>query len=572
MNIAPIVLFVYNRPQLTIETLAYLARNKFASESVLYIYADGPKENAHAEELDRIKEVREVIKSVSWAKELIVIEREKNLGLANSIIAGVTEVVKRHGTVIVLEDDLHTSSHFLEFMNTALEAYGNNHRMASIHGFVYPLSQELSTPFFLKGADCWGWATWESAWTLFEPDGRKLAHQLFSKNLVSSFDFDGEMDYSGMLLDQVLGVNNSWAIRWHASAFLSEKLTLYPNHALVHHVGTGEDATHSNSAEGLSQPFQEQTISLEKINPEESATGFKLFKEFFSKIKPKDNYKRPNFQLSQKQNIKKRVKKLVSLKPKDLYGWHGDYPTWKNAVEYSQGYNKKEILERTLKAALMVYEGKMPYERDGVVFERIEFDWPLSTALLTVLAENGNRLDLCDFGGAFGSSYFQNKIHFNSSANVKWCVVEQEEFVGKGRQFFENETALKFYYSIGEMEESGFIPQVLLLSSVLQYLEEPYKWMKYFIALQYPYIILDRTSFITGPYERITVQTVPPEIYSASYPCHFFKEEKLLDMVCKYYDLIADFPSFCDSPSKSEDGNKLYWKGFLLKRKQKKAW
>jgi putative methyltransferase (TIGR04325 family) len=201
------------------------------------------------------------------------------------------------------------------------------------------------------------------------------------------------------------------------------------------------------------------------------------------------------------------------------------------------------------------------------VFNHIEFDWPLATALLTILGENGNRLNLCDFGGAFGSSFFQNKSFFNSAAQVKWSVVEQESFVNKGRQFFEKETPLRFYYSIGEMEESGFIPDVILLSSVLQYLDEPYKWMKYFIALQYPYIVLDRTTFISGPFERITVQTVPPEIYSASYPCHFFKEEKLLNIFCKHYDLIADFPSFCDSTATSEDGNKLYWKGFIFKRK-----
>jgi putative methyltransferase (TIGR04325 family) len=567
MNLAPVVLFVYNRPQLTIETLGYLAKNKLAKETVIYIYADGPKENASKEDLDKIYKVRELIKGVSWAKALHIVERDQNFGLANSIISGVTEVVKKHGKVIVLEDDLYTSSHFLEFMNTAIDKYSNNPRIASIHGFVYPFSQKLFSPFFLKGADCWGWATWESAWNLFEPDGRKLAHQLFSKNLLPSFDFDGEMDYSGMLLDQVLGVNNSWAIRWHASAFLSEKLTLYPNRTLVHHVGTGEDATHSSSSEGLSEPFQEGTISLEEIICEESETGYNLFKEFFAKIKPKDNFKRPNFQLSNRQRIKKRVKKLVSPNPKNLDGWHGDYPSWKDAIENSQGYDKLEILEKAFNAALLVHEGKVPYERDGVVFNHIEFDWPLATALLTILGENGNRLNLCDFGGAFGSSFFQNKSFFNSAAQVKWSVVEQESFVNKGRQFFEKETPLRFYYSIGEMEESGFIPDVILLSSVLQYLDEPYKWMKYFIALQYPYIVLDRTTFISGPFERITVQTVPPEIYSASYPCHFFKEEKLLNIFCKHYDLIADFPSFCDSTATSEDGNKLYWKGFIFKRK-----
>jgi len=219
-----------------------------------------------------------------------------------------------------------------------------------------------------------------------------------------------------------------------------------------------------------------------------------------------------------------------------------------------------------MNSALLVATGEKPYERDGMVFEKLEHNWPLASALQKIAAEFNNSIEVCDFGGAFGSSYFQNRNLFNSSAQVKWHVIEQNEFVRNGKLKFENDK-LKFHYSIGEMEEEGYRPHVLLLSSVLQYLYYPYKWLNYFLALGYPYLLIDRTSFISGPYERITVQTVPPEIYEASYPCHFFKEEKLLEILTKHYDLISDFPSFCDNPSVSEDGNKQYWKGYFLKRK-----
>lgn len=565
MNPAPIALFVYNRPKLTSETLSYLSKNELAGESILYIFSDGPKQGSSQEELKKIIEVRKIVKEISWCKELHIFEKEENIGLANSIISGVTQVVNEHGKVIVLEDDLITSRFFLKFMNSCIEQYSKFKEVASIHGFIYPFIQDLPQPFFLMGADCLGWATWESAWKIFEPDGRKLAHLLFSKNLFYRFDLDGEMNFSGMLLDQILGNNNSWAIRWHASAFLANKLTLYSNHSLIHHIGTGEDATHSSHSDALSKPIEEQEIIIPTLKIEESKEGSKALREFFGALKQKDPYTRPSFVIGRKQKIKNNIKSFFKAK-QSRYGWKGDFQNFGLAKAHSKGYNQEEILQKTMNSALLVATGKKPYERDGMPFERLEHNWPVESALQMIMAEFNKSIEICDFGGAFGSTYFQNRNLFNSSVQVKWHVIEQEEFVRNGKLYFENEI-LKFHYSIGEMEEAGNRPNVLLLSSVLQYLDYPYKWLKYFIALQYPYILIDRTSFITGPYERITIQTVPPEIYDASYPCHFFKEEKMLEMLRKNYELLADFPSFCDNPSTSEDGNKLYWKGYILKRK-----
>jgi hypothetical protein len=247
-NLAPIVLFVYNRLWHTQQTIGALQKNELASESELLIYADGAKNEKVS---DQVSEVRNYIKEVDGFKKVTVIERDKNWGLANSIIDGVTQIVNKYGRVIVMEDDLVTSPFFLRYMNDALELYKGNNEVISIHGYQYPLkdSQDLPDTFFIKGADCWGWATWARGWSLFESDGQKLLDELISKKAQKESDFNNSFGYTGMLKDQINGKNNSWAIRWYMSAFLKNKLTLYPKQSLVQNIGNDSSGTHCSSTE-----------------------------------------------------------------------------------------------------------------------------------------------------------------------------------------------------------------------------------------------------------------------------------------------------------------------------------
>ena len=175
MSLAPIALFVYNRLEHLEKTINALQNNILALDSELYIFSDGAKDEKSSEQVNKI---RKYIKTISEFKKIIVIEREKNLGLANSIISGVTEVINKYGKIIVLEDDMVTSRYFLKYMNEALEYYENEDRVISIHGYIYPVKKELPNTFFMKGADCWGWATWKRGWDLFEHDGKKLLQEL----------------------------------------------------------------------------------------------------------------------------------------------------------------------------------------------------------------------------------------------------------------------------------------------------------------------------------------------------------------------------------------------------------
>ena len=251
---APIVVFVYNRPWHTEKIFEFLAKNPEARSSPLYIFADGPKTDSDQE---KVQLVRNSLKKLNGFKTIEIIQREKNFGLANSIIAGVTDVLQRHDTAIILEDDIVVSQHFLSYMNRALSHYEKNERVASIHGWNFPLRGQLPDTFFLRGADCWGWATWRRAWNLFEADANKLLRGLIAEKLEHDFDLDGEYPYTQMLKDQIEGRVDSWAIRWHASMYIREMLTLHPGESLVQNIGFDNSGVHTGHLK-----FLETKLSL----------------------------------------------------------------------------------------------------------------------------------------------------------------------------------------------------------------------------------------------------------------------------------------------------------------------
>jgi hypothetical protein len=231
-ELAPIALFLYNRPDHSKRTLDALALNLEAKYSDLIIYCDGAKENATKEQLERIIKVREIANAETRFKSVMVIEQKENKGLSSSIISGVTEVLDKYGKIIVVEDDLIVSKDFLSFMNQSLIKYENEPEVVCITGYVYPIKKKLSEAFFLKGADCWTWATWKNKWTLFNPNAVELKNQLETKGLVKEFNFNNSYPYIQMLEDKINGKNQSWAILWYASAFLENKYCLYPPHSL----------------------------------------------------------------------------------------------------------------------------------------------------------------------------------------------------------------------------------------------------------------------------------------------------------------------------------------------------
>ncbi len=303
---APITLFVYNRLDHTRQTVESLRKNELAQESDLFIFSDGPKNPETAKE---ISEIRDYLKTITGFKSITVIEREKNIGLANSIIDGVTDIVTKYGKIIVLEDDLVTSPYFLSYMNQGLDMYEHEDKVASIHGYMYPTKDALPETFFIRGADCWGWATWKRAWNIFEPNGQKLLDEIIEQKLQKQFNFGNSYDYLRMLKGQIAKRNNSWAVRWYASAFLKHKLTLYPGTSLVKNIGFDGTGTHSSDTNIFGNYVSTEKITLKKIAIEESRIGRQTFKKFFKSIRPKLLQRLRNHI----QGIKYRLKTYISL-------------------------------------------------------------------------------------------------------------------------------------------------------------------------------------------------------------------------------------------------------------------
>jgi hypothetical protein len=264
--LAPIALFVYNRREHTQRTVEALAKNPEATESDLFVFSDGAK-NEPAELA--VREVRSYLKTISGFKTVTITEHFENFGLAKSVISGVSEIIGKFGRAIILEDDLVTSPHFLRYMNEALSLYKDDPRVASIHGYIYPVEGALPETFFIRGADCWGWATWKRAWDKFEPDGQKLLTNLKQRHLTREFDFGGAYPYTMMLENQIMGVNNSWAIRWYASAFLAEMFTLYPGRSLVDNIGMDDSGENSGRTNIFRSPLTDRPITLSIQEPVE---------------------------------------------------------------------------------------------------------------------------------------------------------------------------------------------------------------------------------------------------------------------------------------------------------------
>jgi hypothetical protein len=165
-------------------------------------------------------------------------------------------------------------------MNEALDYYEADDRVVSIHGYVYPTLLPLPETFFLRGADCWGWATWRRGWALFNPNGSELLAGLRTLGLTREFDFDGAFQYTSMLRDQISGANNSWAIRWYASAFLANKLTLYPGRSLVINIGTDASGTHCGSTDTFDVSSSTSPLRIGGVPVADSPQGRAAFTEF----------------------------------------------------------------------------------------------------------------------------------------------------------------------------------------------------------------------------------------------------------------------------------------------------
>ena len=276
-KLAPIALFVYNRPDHTRRTLSALQKNELAAESRLFIFSDAAKTETDHHKVD---EVRKLIHDVHGFKSVKVIERATNFGLAKSIIDGVTQLVNEYGKVIVFEDDLLTSPYALQYFNEALTRYADEEKVMHIGAYMYNLkAKDLPETFFYRAASSWGWATWARAWKNFEPDINKLSAQ-FDKEKINRFSIEGTMNFWKQVRELKAGKNNSWAIRWYASIFLKGGLTLNPAHSLVNNIGHDGTGVHSNIEDMYAVRISQKPVTHFPDVVEENPQAYQAIKAF----------------------------------------------------------------------------------------------------------------------------------------------------------------------------------------------------------------------------------------------------------------------------------------------------
>lgn len=278
---SPILLFVYNRPEHAQMAIESLLQNSLAKESELFIYSDAAKDE---ETQPAVDEVRKRIHTVSGFAKVTIIERKENWGLAKSIIDGVTTQVNKFGRVIVLEDDLVVAPHFLEFMNDALEMYKDEPKVGHIQACDFTKDTTLPDTFLIKWTGSWGWATWDRAWQLFNPDGEALLKELEERRLTKVFDFNGSYRFTRMLRRQIQGKNNSWAIRWNASLFLKDVLSLNVGKSLVQNIGFDGSGTNCGGGNLYASLLYQNELPVIKIQPiEENKKARKSFECYYKK-------------------------------------------------------------------------------------------------------------------------------------------------------------------------------------------------------------------------------------------------------------------------------------------------
>lgn len=228
--------------------------------------------------------------------------------------------------------------------------------------------------------------------------------------------------------------------------------------------------------------------------------------------------------------------RMILRSPLRRYGWFGNYTSWETAQQQATGYDSMIILERVKNSLLKVKSGEAVYERDSVLFDRIEYDWQVLAGLMWVAAQNKGKLSVLDFGGSLGSSFYQNRKFLSCLDELEWSVVEQAHFIKEGIKHFED-SQLKFFNTCEQCIAQRH-PNVILLSSVLSYIEKPFELLKYLSTFEIEFMIIDRLPVVGGNSDQIKLQKVNPSIYPATYPAWFFSKSEFLKRIEEMFEVL----------------------------------
>lgn len=263
--LAPICLFTYNRLNETRQTVEALKRNFLASSSELFVFSDGPKNEAN---IVKVEEVRQYLRSIRGFKNITIKESPENKGLANSIINGVSLIIEKYEKVIVLEDDLISQPNFLNFMNQTLDFYNQEKRIQSINGYSLKLEEKTSDVYFQVRPFPWGWATWADRWNKSAFNKQNLKAIIESdRSILTKFKKSCGDDISKMLVNSISNKNDSWYVRWTFDHFRNNKYSLFPQYSFIKNIGHSSNGTHCKGINTyFSIPANDQKIEFDFLD------------------------------------------------------------------------------------------------------------------------------------------------------------------------------------------------------------------------------------------------------------------------------------------------------------------
>lgn len=553
----PVVLFAYARPAHLARVLACLRENSVPLILAFSDGAKGPKDAA------AVAEARALLRAVDWC-ELRLTERNENLGLGRNVLAGVGEVAARHEAFIVWEDDLICVPGTYAWMCAALRHYAEDPQVMSVSAWTHPRVTPADVgdhPYFDARADCWVWGAWARSWKGMSGETALEKMRRAARNGVPPATHGADLPQQAAYERK----RNVWAVRWLYHHLMHGGLCLRPPWSMVEHIGFDALATNAAGSEEWANPPLRPVPPVPADWPEPAAAHpvcRSLWQAAYPCAKLAARVRRKSFRVARALG-RRLLPASVRARLRSAFGWRwfcGDYRDWAEARAASIGYDDGAVMQRALTAARAVRAGQAAWERDGALFAQPAAHAPLLAALRLAAEENGRHLSVLDFGGAFGSAWWQHRRELADLTRVDWRVVEQSAFVAAGRQEFTDEV-LSFHSTVEDACRRDR-PSVLLLSSVLQYIETPHQRLLGMIASGHEHVIIDRTPFARDGRECLVVQHTPPALGGGSYPCWLFDRGRLAALLGVQYDLVTEWPGLDDVGDR-----RVEFRGFHYRRK-----
>lgn len=544
--VIPVVLFAYERAEHLARALACMREN---AVPLILAYSDGPKSSAHA---PGVAQVRQMLREIDWT-EVRITERPQNLGLGKNVLAGVTEVAAAHEMFIVWEDDLIAVPGTYDWMCAALRHYQSTPQVMSVSGWTHPRVTPpdiVDTTYFDGRSECWLWGSYARAWSGMDQSALAKIAALAKKGIAPNTYGD---DLPLMAAREKS--KNIWAVRWLYHHLQYGGLCLRPPWSMVEHIGFDQTATHASAELGWHNPPLQAAPAIGNWPAVIEHPACQGIWKMAAQAAPggigarlKRGLKRivPAFVLSPIQRRFFRVR------------WEGHFSSWAAAEKASAGYDRETITRRLVRAARLVRDGACPYERDGVTFTTPPPPWFAHQAFISLAAALNRQINVLDFGGALGSQFFQHRALKPFKFGWRWSVVEQPHLAKIGQREFQS-AELRFFESVNDAI-IHHAPDVLLLGSVLPYLQSPLETLAELLSARPQLVIVERTAFVTAGDARLTVQRVPRSIYPASYPCWFLSRAAFEATMGDAYEMIFDQGDPIETPAGLE------FRSFIFKR------